>query len=86
MPGFTPPPIELLASPLEPIRDDGMDLLWVPRGEEVEQRFNCVMEPPVPGLYLARAVYSSYLGEEQVSGRPRLRGCAFSNQVELEVT
>ncbi|MGC4053373.1 MAG: hypothetical protein QM757_29070 [Paludibaculum sp.] len=86
VPGFTPPPIELQAAALEPIREEGLDLLWIPRGEEVEQRFNCVMEPPVPGLYLARAVFSSYLGEDQVSGRPRLRGCAFSNQVELEVT
>lgn len=86
VPGFTPPPIELHFSPLEPVRDDEMELLWVPAGGEVEQRFQCVMEPPTPGLYLARAVYSSYLGEEQVAGRPRLRGCSFSNQVELEVS
>lgn len=86
VPGFTPPPIELQFAPLEPVREDQMELLWLPAGEEVEQRFVCVMEPPTPGLYLARAVYSSYPGEEQVAGRPRLRGCAFSNQVELEVT
>jgi hypothetical protein len=51
----------------------------------VEYRFACVLEPAAPGLYLARAVYSTYAGEDQVSGRPRLRGCAFSNQVEIEV-
>jgi hypothetical protein len=85
VPGFTPPPIERQEAALETAQTESLDLLWIPRASEVEYRFTCVLEPAAPGLYLARAVYSTYAGEDHLSGRPRLRGCAFSNQVEIEV-
>jgi len=84
VPGFTPPPIEQQGAPLEP-GEDPRDLMWVAGGSELSQRFSCLLEPARGGRYLARAVYSTYQGEDHVTGRPRLRGCVFSNQVEIEI-
>jgi hypothetical protein len=84
-PGFTPPPIELHEAGLDPAQAEERDLMWLAGSSELELRLTGVIEFPSPGLYLARAVYSSYAGEDLVAGRPRLRGCAFSNQTEMQV-
>ena len=85
VPGFTPPAIERQQAALEPAEEDVRDLLWVRGAAEIAMRFTCVLEPAQAGRYLARAVYSTYQGEDRVAGRPRLRGCSFSNEVEIEV-
>jgi hypothetical protein len=84
-PGFTPPPIELREAGLEPAQAEERDLLWIASHAEIELSLMGVCEFAAPGLHLARAVYSTYAGEDLVAGRPRLRGCAFSNETEIQV-
>jgi hypothetical protein len=83
-PGVTPPPSETREAVLEPARPGGLDLFWVSRDSEAAHTFTATVELPEPGVYVARAVYSSYAGEDRAGGQARMRGCAFSNEVEIE--
>ena len=83
-PGFTPAPFQLCESSLEPSEKREVDLFWIEAGSEVERSLTATMELPAPGAYFARAVFSSYAGEDQAGGQPRLRGCAFSNELSIE--
>jgi hypothetical protein len=84
-PGITPLPVELSESPLQAADQKDADLFWLGPGGSVEHQFTTTMNFSEPGTYLARATYSTYAGEDQVAGRARMRGCAFSNEVEIEV-
>jgi hypothetical protein len=77
---------EIYEVALEPAHSGGLDLFWVGGESETEQSFTATLVLPAPGTYVARAVYSSYAGEDQVGGQPRMRGCVFSNEVEIEAS
>ncbi len=83
-PGFTPPPIQLCEAALEPSEKRELDLFWIGGEAEVEQSLTATLDFGAPGVYLARAVFSSYAGEDHAGGQPRLRGCAFSNETTIE--
>lgn len=84
-PGITPLPMALERSPLVAAAMDGKAFLWVPPSSRVSIRFTAAVGFPSTGTYVARAVFSSYQGDDSLGGQPRLRGCVFSNEVTLPV-
>ena len=88
-PGITPLPVEVetvgaLYSDLE-----AQNLLWVPPFGQAAFRFSASPHFALPGAYLLRVSYASYQGGDRIEqngkSQIRLRGCVFSNEVELQV-
>ncbi|WP_437934759.1 hypothetical protein [Sorangium sp. So ce341] len=87
-PGITPLPMEVRRADALPSRasPEGVGtLLWVPGRSSVERLIHAAVELNSPGLVAMRATWSSYAGDDTVGGRPRLRGCVFSNELSVSV-
>ena len=82
---ITPLPMEIATADLKRTKKDDPPLIWVPAESEVRYQLVAKVDLRDPGTYLARASYSSYAGEDTVGGQPRLRGCVFSNEVQIQV-
>ncbi len=72
---------ESLPIRFEPVK---ASYLWLAPGKRLELKGK-VHLPAGTGLWIGRAAYSSWSGKDQIAGRPRLRGTAFSNDLEATV-
>ncbi len=87
-PGFTPLPMEVRRADALPSRSSSGGvgaLLWVPGRSSVDRLIHTAVELNSVGLLSLRATWSSYAGDDTIGGRPRLRGCVFSNELSVSV-
>jgi hypothetical protein len=82
-PGMTPLPPQPMWADLEPITRADRPLIWIgPQSTETRRFTASLALDPVP--YFLRAGFAGYEGTDTVAGQPHLRGCAFSNELEIE--
>jgi hypothetical protein len=89
LPGITPLPVEVQTVGAQYTDLDAQNLLWVPPFGQVSFRFSASPHFTQTGGYLMRVSYASYQGGDRIeqNGKAhiRLRGCVFSNEVEVQV-
>lgn len=85
-PDVTPLPMQMRAAALVAAERDDQELLWIPGASEVKLTFTADLDFDQPGLYLMRAVYAAYSGEDAIGGQRRLRGCVFSDETQLRMS
>lgn len=84
-PGVTPLPVEVTRGALAP-EDRGLPpLVWMPPRGAIERRFRAAIPLHEAGSLVVRASFASYAGDDTIAGRPRLRGCVFSNDLSSEI-
>jgi len=82
-PGMTPLPPEPTYVELEPVARADRPLIWIaPQSTETRRFTAAVALDQVP--YFLRAGFAGYDGADTVAGQPHLRGCVFSNELEIE--
>jgi hypothetical protein len=82
-PGMTPLPPEPTWAALEPVARADRPLIWIaPQSTETRRFTASVTLDRAP--YFVRAGFASYEGTDTVAGQPHLRGCVFSQELELE--
>jgi hypothetical protein len=84
-PGVTALPVEPIWVPLEPMTRAQRPFIWIgPRSSET-RRFTASLILDA-GPHFVRGGFASYDGGDTVAGQPHLRGCAFSRELEVEVS
>jgi hypothetical protein len=85
VPGMEQYGIEVVESPLLAEKESGVQLIWMPAGGVQECQLITDLNFYKRGQFVARAVLSSYDGEDRIGGIARLRGCVFSQDLTLDV-
>lgn len=80
-------PTRLRLEPVTAATDDPAAVVWIDGQGSLTRHFTVsippVMRPSRDAPLLLRATWSSYVGEELFEGRPRMRGCVFSDELTL---
>ena len=61
------------------------EIMEIPAFGTVTQQFHADFSFPEPAVYMAHIAYSTYRGSDRLKERIRLRGCVYSNLLEIAV-
>ena len=82
-PGVTPLPVVARTAVLSPVTAPEQSLIWIRPCSTHALILRTQVDLDRAGPWSARVGFASYSGEDTIAGRPRMRGCAFSNEVRI---